>query len=108
MSGLGPFSLPSTTSAGLTITYTVVSGPGQISGHTLRLTGSGIVRLVATQAGNSSFAPLTETETFLTTLAAADTPTLPLWGMILLAVLLLTQGARRIRTLHFHREAATF
>jgi len=89
-----PISLPATTSSGLAIIYTVVSGPAKISGHTLTLTGTGIVTLMATQAGNSTTAPISATETLTVTTAVNDTPTLPEWGMIFLAALLLTVGVR--------------
>ena len=90
--GTAPVSLPATTSAGLAITYTVVSGPAQISGHILTLTGAGAVTLRATQAGNGTYAPLTATETLSPTSAVTDTPTLPSWGLALLAALLLMLG----------------
>ncbi len=51
-----PYTLPPTTSAGLTLSYSVVSGPGKISGNTLTLTGAGTVVINASQAGNSTYA----------------------------------------------------
>jgi hypothetical protein len=90
-------SLPATTSAGLAITYTVVSGSAQVSGHTLTVTGAGIVTLTATQGGDGTYAPLTTTETLAITSALTDTPTMPAWGLALLATLLVGLGAGQAR-----------
>jgi hypothetical protein len=62
-----PYSLTSTTSAGLSITYSVVSGPATVSRHSLTLTGAGTVVLKATQAGNSTYSAFTGTETITVT-----------------------------------------
>ena len=43
------------TSAGLTVTFSVVSGPGTISGTSLKLTNSGTVVVAANQAGNANY-----------------------------------------------------
>ncbi|GAB4408166.1 MAG: hypothetical protein OHK0039_11030 [Bacteroidia bacterium] len=54
--GDAPIALNATTSSGLGVTYQV-SGPASLSGSTLTLTGQpGLVQVLATQAGNSSFA----------------------------------------------------
>ena len=55
-------SLQATTSSGLPVTYTLVSGPATLSGSTLTLTGLGTVTVEADQAGNSTYqaaAPVT-------------------------------------------------
>jgi hypothetical protein len=62
-----PYSLTSTTSAGLSITYSVASGPASVSGHSLTLTGAGTVVLNATQAGNSVYAAYSGSETITVT-----------------------------------------
>jgi hypothetical protein len=59
--------LPPTTTAGLTITYAVVSGPAAVSGNTLTLTGAGTVVLQASQAGNGAYAPISATQTLTVT-----------------------------------------
>jgi hypothetical protein len=69
-----PYTLPSTTSAGLTVTYTVASGPATVSGHTLTLTGAGTVVLDASQAGNSTYAAYSGTETITVTAPSASGP----------------------------------
>ena len=68
-----PYSLPATTSAGLTITYSVSSGPATVSGHALTLTGAGTVVLKATQAGNTSYASYSGTETITVTSPGTQT-----------------------------------
>lgn len=92
-----PINLPATTSAGLTITYTVVSGPATVSGHTLTLTGTGVVVLKATQAGNGSNAALTQISNLSVALPATDTPTMPQWALIILGVVLALTAARSLR-----------
>ena len=44
-----------TASSGLTVAYTVTSGPATVSGTTLTITGSGTVVVAANQAGNSTY-----------------------------------------------------
>ena len=54
--GSGPLTLiPPTASSGLPVTVTVQSGPAALSGNILTFTGTGIVTLVANQAGNTSY-----------------------------------------------------
>ena len=93
-----PVSLPATTATGLTITYSVVSGPATVSGNILKLTGIGTVVLTASQSGNSSYAALSDTETVTVTAAPTDTPTMPTWGLILLASLLAFVAVRSRQT----------
>jgi N-acetylneuraminic acid mutarotase len=62
-----PVLLTATTSAGMPITYSIVSGPGTINGDTLTLTGTGTIVVLATAAGNSTYAPLSATETITVT-----------------------------------------
>jgi hypothetical protein len=91
-----PITLSATTSAGLTITYTVVSGPASVSGDTLTLTGAGTVVLMATQAGNGTYAPLSATDTITVTSPPIDTPTLPPWALAALALLLFLAAGRTL------------
>ncbi len=57
--------LNATTSSGLAVTYTVVSGPATLSGSILNLTGEGMVTISADQFGNSFYEPATAvTQTF--------------------------------------------
>lgn len=50
--GSGDVSLSATSSQGLPITFTVVSGPAVVSGSTLTISGTGRVTVRASQAGN--------------------------------------------------------
>ncbi len=79
-------SLPSTTDARLPITYTLVSGPATLSGDLLTFSGPGPVTVMATQAGDGTHAPLTALETILAAAAEIDTPTMPVWGLILMGL----------------------
>ena len=47
--------LAATSSAGLTVTYSVTSGPATVSGTTLTVTGGGTVVIAANQAGNATY-----------------------------------------------------
>ena len=53
-----PITLESTASSGLPVTFEMIEGPATINGNILTLTGeTGVVRLKATQAGNSAWLP---------------------------------------------------
>ncbi|MBP6507853.1 MAG: hypothetical protein KA257_09845, partial [Opitutaceae bacterium] len=49
-----PITLSASSSASLTVSFTLVSGPATLSGNSLTLTGEGTVVLQATQAGDSN------------------------------------------------------
>jgi len=53
--GAAPLTLSATSSSGLPITFTVVSGHASISGTTLTIKGAGTIVIEAGQAGNSSY-----------------------------------------------------
>jgi hypothetical protein len=53
--GVGPITLSATSSSGLSVTFSVVSGPGSISGNTLTVTGAGSIVVQADQAGNATY-----------------------------------------------------
>ena len=53
--GDADFVLSASSSSGLTVTYSVLSGPATISGATLSLSGLGSVTVRASQAGNAAF-----------------------------------------------------
>ncbi len=52
--GDAPFALNATASSGLTVSYSIVSGPATIAGNTVSITGAGTVTIQATQAGNTT------------------------------------------------------
>ncbi|HEY0055782.1 MAG TPA: hypothetical protein VGB63_10530, partial [Pedobacter sp.] len=70
-----PVALSAVASSGLPVTYSVLSGPGSISGSTLNFTGTGTVVVQANQAGNDAFNPVTATLTIVnsTVLKTAQT-----------------------------------
>lgn len=62
--GDGGFDLNPTSSSGLPVTLSVASGPATVSGRTVKLTGAGLVTLLASQPGDSVFAPTSVTQVF--------------------------------------------
>src|SRR5205814_838266 len=63
--------LAATASSGLTISYSVVSGPCHISGNTLTATTAGTCVIAADQPGNASYAPALQA-TVTATVGKAD------------------------------------
>jgi hypothetical protein len=57
------------TPTGLPITY-AVTGPGEISGSNLVITGAGTIQITATQAGNAQYAPASAVQTLSVTKAS--------------------------------------
>jgi hypothetical protein len=55
--GDSPFSLNATASSGLTVAYSIISGPATLSGSTLTITGAGTVIVESSQSGNSTYNP---------------------------------------------------
>src|SRR5208282_3417771 len=53
--GVSPITLTATASSGLPVTFSIVSGPGTVSGSTLTITGVGTVVVAANQAGNADY-----------------------------------------------------
>jgi RHS repeat-associated protein len=53
---VSPITLSATASSGLPVTFSIVSGPGTVSGSTLTITGVGTVVVAANQAGNTQYA----------------------------------------------------
>ena len=54
--GVKPITLSATASSGLAVSFSVVSGPGKVSGATLTITGAGTVVVAANQPGNAAYA----------------------------------------------------
>ena len=52
-----PITLSATSSSGLGVTFSVVSGPATVSGSSLTLTGVGVVKVRASQTGNTNYFP---------------------------------------------------
>jgi sugar lactone lactonase YvrE len=53
--GVAPIALSATASSGLPVTFSVLSGPGTVSGNMLTVTGVGTIVVAADQSGNASF-----------------------------------------------------
>ena len=67
-----PFPITSpTSSSGLSVTLSVLSGPASISGNTVTLTGTGTVILAANQAGNANYLAAVEVTTSFAVIPAA-------------------------------------
>jgi hypothetical protein len=73
--GDAPFLLAATVSSGLPVTYRLVSGPIQLSGNTVTITGTGDVQIEASQNGNGNYkaaVPMTKTFTVFKTSQAIN------------------------------------
>ena len=57
--------LTATASSGLPVTYTVLSGPGSVSGSVLKITGFGTITIAANQFGNANWAAAPEVVRYL-------------------------------------------
>jgi len=55
--GVAPIPLLATASSGLTVTFSVTSGPATVSGNLLTITGAGTVKVAANQVGNNAYEP---------------------------------------------------
>jgi hypothetical protein len=66
-----PFTVSPTASSGLPVTLRVLVGPATIDGTTVTLIGAGVVVLQATQAGDSSYAYASLTQSFVVAKIAA-------------------------------------
>ncbi len=53
--GDAPFTVSASSSAGLGINYSIVSGPAYVSGNTVTITGAGTVTVKASQPGNGNY-----------------------------------------------------
>jgi Bacterial Ig-like domain (group 3)/NHL repeat len=60
--GINPITLSATASSGLPVAFTVLSGPGAISGRSLSITGPGTIVVAANQAGNAGFSAAPQVE----------------------------------------------
>ncbi|MEO5716907.1 MAG: cadherin-like beta sandwich domain-containing protein [Luteolibacter sp.] len=69
-----PFALAASSSSGIPVSFSLVSGPATLGGDakTLTLTGEGLVTVRASQAGNASFAPATPVERSFTVTKASQ------------------------------------
>jgi len=68
--GDAPVTLSATSSAGLAVTFRVLSGPGSVSGDVLTLSGAGTLVLQALQAGTDLYAAASASQTVVVAKAA--------------------------------------
>jgi hypothetical protein len=75
--GVSPITLSASANSGLTVAFSVVSGPATVSGSTLTITGGGIVAVAANQAGNANYSAATQVtqSIVVNVIGAATTPT---------------------------------
>jgi N-acetylneuraminic acid mutarotase len=76
--GVKPITLSAKASSGLAVTFSVVSGPGKVSGTdgaTLTITGAGTVVVAANQAGNADYAAAPQVKRSITVDKAAQSIT---------------------------------
>ncbi len=73
----GSATLTATASSGLTVTYSVVSGPCAVAGTTVSATGGGTCVIAANQAGNASYNAAPQVTQQVTISAAAQTISFP-------------------------------
>jgi hypothetical protein len=75
--GVSPITLSASSTSGLAVTFSVVSGPATVSGSTLTITGVGTVVIAANQAGNTNYsaATLVTQSIVVNVIGAAATPT---------------------------------
>jgi hypothetical protein len=73
--GVSPITLVASSTSGLAVTFSVISGPGTVSGSTLTITGAGTVVVAANQAGNANYAAATQVTQSITVNQASQTIT---------------------------------
>jgi hypothetical protein len=73
--GAKPITLSATAGSGLAVTFSLVSGPGKVSGDTLTITGAGTVVVAANQSGSATYAAATQVTRSITVKKAQLTVT---------------------------------
>jgi RHS repeat-associated protein len=69
--GVAPIALSASSTSGLTVVFSVLSGPASISGSTLTISGTGTVVVAADQSGNTNYAVAAEVTHSITVNKAA-------------------------------------
>jgi len=88
------FTLAATASSGLTVTYSVVSGPATVTGNSVTLSGPGTVTIRASQAGDANFYPAADVDQSFTVNRANQAPVIS--SVDLSSVNLLSNGELRM------------
>lgn len=63
--GDAPFSLAATSTSGQAVTYSIISGPAEMTGNIVTITGSGLIVVRASVAGDSSHLPASVDQAFV-------------------------------------------
>ncbi len=71
--GVAPVTLTATASSGLPVTYSLISGPGSLSGSTLTITDVGDIIVEADQAGNANYLAAPSVQIDISVVSAAFT-----------------------------------
>jgi sugar lactone lactonase YvrE len=58
--GVAPLSLSASSTSGLNVTFSLVSGPAVLNGNSLTITGAGSVVIAANQVGDTNYAPASQ------------------------------------------------
>ncbi|WP_158859594.1 T9SS type A sorting domain-containing protein [Lunatibacter salilacus] len=72
-----PFDLTATSSAGLPVSFTVVSGPGSVTGNKLTINGAGQIVVRASQTGNANYLAAANVDRTMTVNKAVQSITFP-------------------------------
>jgi len=81
--GAGPVTLNATATSGLPVTYAVVSGPANITGNQLMITGAGAIVVEAQQPGDGIYLPAPGVSRTFNAVAAATVKYRPLARLLL-------------------------
>lgn len=76
--GVAPIALSATSTSGLTVGFSVISGPASLVGNQLTITGAGTVLLQAAQIGNGNYSAAPNVQVTIT--IAKATPTVVVTG----------------------------
>jgi hypothetical protein len=87
--GDAPFEVISTSSSGLPVSFSIVSGPAAISSNTITLSGVGVITVRASQAGDANYSAATSVDrsftveggTFQAAVLTTDQSTLKTWTL---------------------------